>query len=69
MKIEIIQERTPSAWETAVAGRLEGSELVIRNLSKVSLDKSSPFKNAAELALNVYKGIEVKDYFYRVLMH
>lgn len=63
MKIEFVQEEPPSAWNRAMSGRLESSELIIRNLRKVSSDESSPLKKAAESALNVYNSIQVKRIF------
>jgi len=53
MKIEFIQKEPPQAWDRSMSGRLEGSELIIRNLRKVSSDEWSPLKKAAESALNV----------------
>lgn len=59
MKIEFIEEETPSVWQMATSGRLEASALVIRNLRKLSLDESSSAGKAAKSALNVYNHIEV----------
>lgn len=67
MKIEFIQKAVPSAWDRATSGRLESSDLVIRNLQKVASDESSGLDKAAESALNIYNGIEVTIMFYKVL--
>ncbi|KAF8816231.1 hypothetical protein BYT27DRAFT_7238065 [Phlegmacium glaucopus] len=63
MKIEFIEEPEPlSAWDRAMSGRLESSELIMRNLRKVSSDESSPLEKSAECVLNAYNRIQELKY-------